>query len=130
MRLIRLFALVACMLSVVLTPHAAVAQESVTLKVGKNATLTNGGQAVSVTVTAQCPAGDTVLEAFVYVVQDGNQSQFGGIPLQCDGGWHRFVVTVTALDFLFRPGEATASGFVLLVSGATISPTRAISIRG
>jgi hypothetical protein len=129
MRLFRFLALVAALLVVVLTPLPALAQESVTLKIGKNSALLDGGQAVSVTVTASCK-NDVVLEAFVYVVQDGNQSQFAGIALQCDGARHRFTVRVNALDFLFHEGEARASGFVLLESGATISPTRLISIRG
>ena len=113
MRLFRFLALVAALLVVVLTPLPALAQESVTLKIGKNSALLDGGQAVSVTVTASCK-NDVVLEAFVYVVQDGNQSQFAGIALQCDGARHRFTVRVNALDFLFHEGEARASGFVLL----------------
>lgn len=129
MRLFRFLALVAALVAVVSTPLPALAQESVTFKIGKNSVLLDGGQAVRVTVTASCSAGGAVLESFVYVVQDGNQSQFAGIPLQCDGARHRFTVRVNALDFLFHEGPAQASGFVLLASGVSISPTRAISIR-
>ncbi len=68
MRLFRILALVAALVAVVSTPLPAFAQESVTFKIGKNSALLDGGQAVSVTVTASCSAGGAVLESFVYVV--------------------------------------------------------------
>jgi hypothetical protein len=44
-------------------------------EVDSKARLVDAGQAVDVQVTVTCPAGAKVLEAFLYVSQDGNQSR-------------------------------------------------------
>jgi hypothetical protein len=128
--LVTLLALVGVLAA--LPPSAAVGQETVTATIGKKATLVDDGQAVLVTVTVACAAGSEVLEAFVYVTQDGNTSQFAGIPVVCDGTAHTFTVRVPALDSPLHLGKATASGYVLVTSGtgtASASPTATITIR-
>jgi hypothetical protein len=107
----------------------ASAQGTLTANIQRNATLVSS-QAVSLKVSVRCPSGAEVLEAFVYIVQDGNQSQFAGIPVVCDGSTQRFTVTVNAFpETPFHVGPAQASGFVLLLSGESISPTRQINVR-
>jgi len=116
---------------VLLPPVGALAQDVLALEIAKKATLTEGGQTVLVTVTVTCPAGSEVLEAFVYVVQDVNQntSQFAGLPLVCDGVARMLTVRVLALDMPFHTGKARVSGYILLTSGVSISPTAQIKIR-
>jgi hypothetical protein len=92
--------------------------------------LANGGQAVDVQAIVTCPAGAEVLEAFLYVTQDGNQSQFGFFQPVCDGTPHNFTVRVQALDTPFHRDKARVSGYLLLTSGESISPTRAGKLRG
>ena len=92
------------------------------MTVGRKATIVAEGQRARLEVTASCPSGDEVLEAFVYVNQDGRSTQPAGIGLACDGEPHLATVETAALDFELRRGKASASGFILLASGASISP--------
>ena len=100
----------------------AYAKESLSVDIGKNATLVEGGQAVELKVKTVCAIeGFIVLEAFVYVTQNGNQSQFAGLPVSCSDS-HRplkSTIRVPALDFLFQEGEANASAFILLIDPIT-----------
>ena len=85
-----------------------------------NAVLIDAGQAVLVSVKARCPVGYDVLEAFVYISQDGNESDFGFFGLTCNGKQQRFVVRVSAFDEArFHPGTAHASAYVLVTDPAT-----------
>jgi hypothetical protein len=68
--------------------------------------LIQGGKAVVVQVTVTCPAGAEVLEAFLYVTQDGNQSQFASFQPICDDTPHTFTVRAQAVGFRFQVGEA------------------------
>src|SRR5687767_9510850 len=88
-----------------------------------------GGQAVRLKVTASCPSGEDVLEAFVYVTQDGNQSRFAPVPVVCDGDSHRYNVRVEAQDFVFHPGPARASGYLLVTPGQSTSPGQDLVLR-
>lgn len=108
---------------------AATAKASLLVKIDRNATLVEGGQAVEVTLKVKCPAGSEVLEAFAYVVQDGNQSEFGFIPVTCDGAMHKYVARARGLDVTFHRGEARVSAYVLLESGESTSPGRTVRIR-
>jgi hypothetical protein len=74
-----------------------------------------GGSAAMVKVATACPRGWEVLESFVYLVQDGNQSLEGFFSPACDGARHAYLVRVDAIDFTFRQGEATASAYILLM---------------
>jgi hypothetical protein len=115
----------------------AFAKQSLSVDIGKTATLVDGGQAVELKVKTVCAIeGFEVLEAFVYVTQNGNTSQFAPIPVSCSNipRPKKATVIVPALDFLFQEGEANASVFILLidpVSGETVStsPTQVIKIR-
>ena len=105
-------------------PRSAFAAE-----IEKKATLVEGGAAVLVRIAVTCPAGSEVLESFVYVVQDGNTSNFAPVPVACDSTSRTYTVRVNATDFRFERGKARASGYVLLASGESVSPTRVIKIR-
>lgn len=115
----------------------AAAKQSLSVDIGKTATLVDGGQAVELKVKTVCAIeGFEVLEAFVYVTQNGNTSQFAPIPVSCSNipRPQKATVRVPALDFLFQEGEANASGFILLIDpigGDTVStsPTQVIQIR-
>jgi hypothetical protein len=61
--------------ALLLAPRAA-AQEALAVEVAPTARLIQGGKAVVVQVTVTCPTGAEVLEAFLYVNQDGNQGEF------------------------------------------------------
>ena len=125
-RRLRAATLIAVLGAVFAVPAATAA--TVTAEIGKKATLVDGGAAVIVEVSVACSPGSEVLEAFVYVVQDDNTSQFAGIPVVCDGTLHTYTVRVRALDFVFRKGKARASAYILLESGEQTSPTRIIKI--
>jgi hypothetical protein len=128
-RSLRILVVLVGVLGVLVVPRAA-AQGSLAFEVAKKATLIDGGQAVELQVTVTCPTGGVVLEAFVYVTQDGNESQFAPVQPICDGTPHNFTVRAHALDFLFHRGKARASGYLLLTTGESTSPTRVIKLRG
>jgi hypothetical protein len=115
----------------------ALGQQSLSVDIGKTAKIIDGGQAVELKVKTVCAIeGFELLEAFVYVTQNGNTSQFASIPVSCSDipRPQKATVRVLALDFLFQEGEANASAFILLidpVSGDTLStsPTQVIRIR-
>jgi hypothetical protein len=86
------------------------------------------GKAVAVQVTMTCPTGGEVLEAFLYVNQDGNQGQFASFQPICDDTPHTFVVRAQANGLRYHVGEATVSAFVLLTSGASTSPTQTVML--
>ena len=98
------------------------------LSIGPNGRILEGGHAVHVSVTASCPEGEEVLEAFVYVTQGGNQSRFAGVSVTCNGRRQPRQVRVAAQDFLFQRGSVRASGYMLLASGASTSPSREIQL--
>jgi hypothetical protein len=113
----------------------ASALESVIVEIGKKATLIGDGQAVEVEVEVTCARGREVLEAFVYVVQDSNQSQFAGIPVKCNNKPRESIITVSAFpESSFHQGEAVATAYILLIDPATGTTeadgdTRTIDIR-
>ena len=113
--------------ALLLTPRAA-AQETLVVEVAPTARLIQGGKAVVVQVTVTCPTGAEVLEAFLYVTQDGNQSQFASFQPICDDTPHTFTVRAQAVGFRFHVGEAQVSGYVLLSSGASTSPTQTVTL--
>lgn len=75
----------------------------------------NGWVTVAVEVT--CPSGWDVLEAFVYITQDGNTSIFASIPVVCDNGPHRYLVDVPPFPGTpFHGGDANATAHVELTN--------------
>lgn len=88
---------------------------SLSVEIDKKARLLDGGQAVEVTVTVQCPPdGGALLESLVYIAQDEQTSQFSGIPVVCDGQAHTRQVIVRPVDTTpFHRGKARASAYVL-----------------
>ena len=97
------------------------------------ASLADGGAAVIVRVSVSCAGGSDVLEAFVYVTQDGAQSPFTPIPVRCGGPARTYAVRVPApAGFTFHTGSAAASGYVLVdkrgnVTSASPSATLTVS---
>ena len=115
--------------AVVALGSATVASAAVSAEIAKKGDIIQGGAAVLVDVTVACSAGSEVLEAFVYVVQDGNTSQFAGLPVVCDGTAQTVTVRVPTLEMPFQTGKARASGYVLLTTGDSISFGARIKIR-
>jgi hypothetical protein len=115
-------------LGALLLAPRAVAQEAPTVEIASTARLLQGGKAVAVQVTVTCPTGETVLEAFLYVNQDGNQGNFASFQPTCDDSPHTFMVRAQALGFRYHVGAAQVSAFVLLTSGASTSPTQTVTL--
>ena len=90
--------------------------------IGPEATLVDDGAAVLVSVTVSCAGGSDVLEAFVYVTQDGQQSPFTPIPVRCGGGERTYQVRVSApAGTVFHAGAASASGYVLVDKNGNVT---------
>jgi hypothetical protein len=115
-------------LGALLLARPATAQETLAVEIAPTARLIQGGKAVVVQVTVNCPAGAEVLEAFLYVNQDGNQGEFTFFQPICDGTPHTFTVRAHAVGFRYHVGEAAVSGYVLLTSGASTSPAQAVAV--
>jgi hypothetical protein len=113
--------------ALLLAPRAA-AQEVPVVEIAPTARLLQGGKAVAVQVTVTCEAGAEVLEAFLYVNQDGNQGQFASFQPTCDDTPHTFIVRAPALGFRYHVGQAQVSAFVLLSSGASTSPSQTVTV--
>ncbi len=103
--------------------------EALSAEIAQNAFVVEGGQTALVLVGVTCPAGAEVLEAFVYVVQDSLTSDFAPIPVVCDGNPRAYAIRVSAFDQLFHRGRARVSGYVLLESGESRSPTAVVRLR-
>src|SRR4030095_6270690 len=129
-RAVHILAALMGMLAVLLMPRA-VAQETLAIEVARKATSVDGGQAVELQVTVTCPAGAEVLEAFLYVTQDGNQSPFAFFQPVCDGVPHTFPVQIqAATGFAFQQGRTQVSGYLLWTTGEAVSPTGVVKLRG
>jgi hypothetical protein len=126
-RSLRILIILISLGALLLAPPAA-AQEALAVEIAPAARLIQGGKAVVVQVTVTCPAGADVLEAFLYVNQDGNQGEFTSFQPTCDGTPHTFMVRAQAAGFRYHVGEATVSGYVLLASGASTSPTQTVAL--
>jgi hypothetical protein len=113
--------------ALVLAPPAA-AQSTLAVEIAPTARLIQGGKAVAVQVTVTCPTGADVLEAFLYVNQDGNQGQFAFFQPTCDDTPHTLTVRAQANGFRYHIGEAQVSAFVLLSSGASTSPGQTVTL--
>jgi hypothetical protein len=122
--------LLGAVLVVLLGATAAPARaQSVQLDVARTATLVEAGQGALLRVSASCPAGAEILEAFVYVNQGGFSTEFGSVNVPCDGTTHTLEVRVTALDFVLHKGKASASGLLLLTTGESISPVQRLHLK-
>jgi len=96
------------------------------------ATLVEGGAAALVSVSVRCAGGSDVLEAFVYVTQQGQQSPFAPIQIRCGGRARTYVVRVPSPEgTTFQVGTASASGFVLVEKKGTVtsaSPSQTLTL--
>jgi hypothetical protein len=88
--------------------------EVVRVEVGPSAKLTEDGQAVRVKVKFTCLPVDYILEALLFVQQEGAYSEGFLSSVVCDGKTHVQMEEVETLDGPFRPGEAFVSAFVLV----------------
>lgn len=120
------------LLGTIATPAMAGTELRVRVELGGRAKIVDEGASATIRVAGTCTAGAQVLEAFVYITQDGNTSSFGSFPLVCDGLRHAWRVEVQAFDAPFHAGAATASGYALIEddSGRTAddSPFRDITM--
>lgn len=102
--------------SVVLpAPTVAAAQPgtAVVAEISKQARLSGGS--VLLSVRTRCPEGAQVLEAFAYLTQDGQTSQFSRLPLVCDGRSRKVMVAVPSFpEAPFHTGAARATTFALI----------------
>jgi hypothetical protein len=108
------------------------AKKGVTVVLASTATLIEGGQAANIKVSVSCPKRYDVLEAFVYITQDGFTSDFAGIPLQCRNKkvQEHLVRVPASSDASFHLGAATATAYVLLGDGdLSGGDNRAITIQ-
>lgn len=100
--------------------------------VAPEASLVDGGAAVLVDVIVSCAGGSDVLEAFVYVTQGDQQSQFVPIPVRCGGRARSYTVRVPApAGTAFQAGRASVSGYILVDRQGTVtsaSPSQTITI--
>jgi hypothetical protein len=87
----------------------------ITVEVARVATRLNNGTAVEVDVTVTCAPWKTPLEAFVYVTQNGNETEFAPIPVVCRGFPRTYIVRVPTGEAQIRRGNAQASAYVLLL---------------
>jgi hypothetical protein len=121
----------AALLSAVPT-SAAAPTTGITFSVDQVAVASPDGTSLTVRVTVACPANYSVLEAFVYVTQGGQQSRFVGIPLTCRPRGTEYELTVPAPEGgVWSEGPASLSGFVLLErKGTTLStsPTAPLTV--
>jgi hypothetical protein len=113
-------------------------QDSISVRIQRNAFLRDGGQSVTVRVqlNVDCdPSTTSVLEAFVYVTQAGNQSDFAPLPVACGAPPRMHHISVPVLEeATFVRGEANVSAFVLLINEETgdtlsVSPFASVVIR-
>jgi hypothetical protein len=91
----------------------AAAKPKASVAVASTARLAPDRLAVTVRVTASCARHWQALEAFVTVSQPQTFGM-GGIGLSCTGREQTFAVEVPSADVAFQPGQAQASGFVLI----------------
>lgn len=98
--------------------------DKLTVEIAKVTTLLERGSVVEVDVNVTCRTGSMILEALVYITQNGNQSHFASIPVRCRGRARPYAVKVSADGFVFTRGAASASAYVLVqssIGGATES---------
>ena len=112
-------------------PASAAPTQAITVSVESIAVASADGTSLTVRLTVSCPANYTVLEAFLYVVQGGQQSNFVGIPLSCRPHGRQYTLTVPALGGLtWSAGEASLSGYILLErKSTTLSASPAASLQ-
>ena len=127
--------LVLLLLVVNLWAGTALAPAPLKVWVHHNGSLSANGEVLTLSGRIRCAQGYEVLEAFIYVVQDQNSSQFAALPVTCDGRMHAFAVTLLAYpDSGFHAGAAMTSGYILLHdpdTGNTVatSPTESVRLR-
>jgi hypothetical protein len=118
-RILLVLLVLAGLLSVGVGPAVSAPPGKLSVDVRPKATISADGLQAVVRVRVRCPAEPPVLEAFLYVTQVGNESQFAGLNLTCDGRWHRMAVSVSAFEEApLHPGRARATAFVLLCDEA------------
>jgi hypothetical protein len=95
---------------------SASATVSPQVRVGTSAfaKLDQGGD-LRIRVAGVCTPNAVLLEAFVYLSQDGSSTESTGIPMSCDGAVHRDTVLVPIADVPFHEGMATASAYALVM---------------
>jgi hypothetical protein len=73
-----------------------------------------GGADPKIQAGGRCSPGSIVLEAFVYLTQDGYTTESAYPPLTCDGRFHGGIVLIPLADVPFHEGAASATGYALV----------------
>ena len=124
-RIVLLVTLAALLVAALLPAGLVTAQEQtevVRVEVGPTAKLIDDDQAVRVKLKVTCQPVDHVLEALLFVQQEGAFGQ-GFFPVVCDGRTRVHMAEVEALEVPFHRGEAFASAFVLVCLDENCSDT-------
>jgi hypothetical protein len=91
--------------------------------VGRRGALADDSETALVTLQVRCPPGSEVLESFLYLVQDGEQTAFAPFTPDCDRPVERIVVAVPAGSAELEAGTANVSGYLLLSTGEAVNIT-------
>jgi hypothetical protein len=117
---------------------ATLAQDSISVDIRRTAQLADDGQSVTVRVKldVDCdPSTTSVLEAFIYVTQAGNETDFAPLPVACGAPPRTHHISIPVPEEVsFAPGDANVSAFVLLINELTgdtlsVSPFASVVIR-
>jgi hypothetical protein len=119
-RILLVLLVLAGSLSVGVGPAVSAPPGKVSVDIRPKGTISADGLNAVVRVRVRCPSQPPVLEAFMYITQEGNESQFAGLNLTCDGRWHRMAVSVDAFEEApLHAGRANATAFILLCDETT-----------
>lgn len=94
------------------------------LDIGKMAVITKDGQ-IRLPVEVACGSRWNVVESFVYVVQNAQQSANASIPVVCGPSDRpaRYDVLIPAIPGGYQVGNAQASAYVLLMENGSSQTT-------
>ncbi len=94
------------------------------LDIGKMAVITKDGQ-LRLSVDVACGSRWSVVESYVYVVQNAQQSANASIPVVCGPSDHpaHYDVLIPAIPGGYQAGDAQASAYVLLMESGSSQTT-------
>ena len=104
------------------------------VKIEKNATLLDGGDAILIEARTRCAMGFAVVMSNLYVDQGNIDNDVSGLEVVCDGQWHLSTARVESFEGTFEAGEARVMADVTVDSlegdvSDTDSPLRIVTVR-